>query len=54
MTEFERICANCCPPINAAELRKKVQDGLDGVSIDHFTDGELYVIKAALEIAGEL
>ena len=32
----------------------KVNDGLAGVSISHFTDGQLAVIKAALEIAGEL
>lgn len=35
-------------------LLDKVRDGINGVSISHFTDEQLKVIAAALEIAGEL
>lgn len=34
------------------ELLDKVQSGLKGHDISHFTDGELSVINAALEVAG--
>ena len=33
------------------DLLEKIEDGLRGVDISHFTDAELRVIKAALCIA---
>lgn len=40
--------------ISFDELISKVRDGLKGHDISHFTDGELAIINAALELAGEL
>lgn len=40
--------------VDLHELLSKVQDGLAGVSIQHFTDAELRVIQVALEVAGGL
>lgn len=38
--------------VNFSDLLEKVQSGLKGHDIAHFTDGELSVINAALEVAG--
>lgn len=40
--------------VNFFDLLEKIDDGLKGVSIPHFTDGELQCIKAALVVAGGL
>lgn len=40
--------------VNLVDLHQKVCDGIAGVSISHFTDGELQVIRNALEVAGEM
>ena len=39
--------------VSIEDLHKKICDGLAGVSISHFTDDELKMLKAALEIAVE-
>ena len=38
--------------VDIVALLDKVQQGIDGVSINHFTDEELLVIREALEFAG--
>lgn len=37
--------------VDIEELHKKVQAGLDGESISHFTADELRVLKACIEVA---
>jgi hypothetical protein len=39
--------------VNPMDLFQKIQDGLIGVDIRHFTDEELRVIHTALVIASE-
>lgn len=39
--------------VDIDELHKKVQAGLDGESIPHFTNDELRVLKACIEVACE-
>lgn len=39
--------------VNFQDLLHKMQDGLDGVSISHFTDGELQILHDSLLVAGE-
>lgn len=49
--QMERLCNLC--GVEFSDLMNKVRDGLNGVSISHFTDAELKVIHDSLLIAGE-
>lgn len=52
MNQLDEYARNINVDIMA--LHDKVQQGIAGVSISHFTDEELLVIREALEFAGEM